>query len=186
MSEFKGYKNGVNMGGWLSQCDHSKERYDTFVTEKDFETVKSWGLDHVRIPIDYEVVEDKDGTPIESGHVYIQNAIDWCRKYGLNMILDLHKTAGFSFDSGEKETGFFESDAYQERFYKLWERLAEKYGKYEDMLSFELLNEVTDKAYCEPWNRISNECIKRIRKIAPTRKPRIIDIRMWMKVLSEM
>ena len=42
------------------------------------------------------------------------------------------------------------------------------YGKDSDMLAFELLNEVTKKEYCEPWNNISNECIRRIRKIAFT------------------
>ena len=30
---FEGYKRGVNFGGWLSQCDHTKRRYDTFITE---------------------------------------------------------------------------------------------------------------------------------------------------------
>ena len=29
------------------------------------------------------------------------------------------------------------------------------------------MNEVTKKEYCETWNRVSTECIKRIRKLAP-------------------
>ena len=62
MREFTGFKHGVNLGGWLSQCDHTKERYDSFVTEKDIETIKSWGLDHVRVPVDYDLIEEKDGT----------------------------------------------------------------------------------------------------------------------------
>ena len=36
MKKFEGYTHGVNFGGWLSQCDHTKERYDTFITEEDF------------------------------------------------------------------------------------------------------------------------------------------------------
>jgi hypothetical protein len=35
------------------------------------------------------------------------------------------------------------------------------------MLCFELLNEVTDKAYCDTWNRVSTTCVKRIRAFAP-------------------
>ena len=31
MREFKGYVHGVDLGGWFSQCDHSKERYDNFI-----------------------------------------------------------------------------------------------------------------------------------------------------------
>ncbi|MCR5103447.1 MAG: glycoside hydrolase family 5 protein [Eubacterium sp.] len=167
MKEFTGFLHGVNLGGWLSQCDHTKETYDTFITEKDIENISKWGLDHIRVPIDYDLVETETGEYIESGFDYIQRAIDWCGKFGLNMILDLHKTFGFSFDSGENEEGFFEKKEYQERFYRLWEKLAEKFGKYSDRLAFEILNEVTDKEYCDEWNRISVECIKKIREFAP-------------------
>ena len=62
MREFKGYTRGVNLGGWLSQCDHTEKRYSEFVTEKDIENIKSWGVDHVRVPVDYELVEEADGT----------------------------------------------------------------------------------------------------------------------------
>ncbi|MBP5416330.1 MAG: cellulase family glycosylhydrolase [Clostridiales bacterium] len=168
MKTWKGYQKGVNLGGWLSQCDDTEETYSTFVVEEDIKTIKGWGMDHVRLPFDYELIEDKDGNPVESGYGHIQDAIDWCGKYGLNMILDLHKTMGYSFDDAHGEAGFFDSEKLQERFYTLWERVAERFGKYEDRLAFELLNEVTDKSYCDLWNKISYECIRRIRKIAPT------------------
>ena len=167
MKTFDGYTHGINLGGWLSQCDHTKERYDNFITEPDIERIKSWGLDHIRIPVDYDLVEEADGTYKEDGFGYIQKALDWCGKYGLNMVLDLHKTFGYSFDFGEAESGFFDNEAYQERFYKLWEQFATRFGKYADRLCFELLNEVTDKEYCDTWNRVSHTCIRRIRAIAP-------------------
>lgn len=170
MKEFKGFMHGVNLGGWLSQCNHTKERYDTFIVEKDIEVIKSWGADHIRVPVDYDLVETAEGEYKEEGFGYIQKAIDWARANGLNMVLDLHKTFGYSFDSGENESGFFDNEKYQERFYKLWEEFAKRFGKYEDMLAFELLNEVTKKEYCDSWNRISTECIKRVRKYAGTIK----------------
>ncbi|MBR0385672.1 MAG: cellulase family glycosylhydrolase, partial [Erysipelotrichaceae bacterium] len=70
-------------------------------------------------------------------------------------------------DAGENEKGFFDNKDYQERFYRLWEQFALRYGKYREHLAFELLNEVTDKEYCEAWNRISRKCVERIRKICP-------------------
>ena len=167
MKRFIGYEKGVNFGGWFSQCDYSKDRFDNFIKEKDFEKAASWGLDHVRIPIDYNLVEDDNGNYLDSGIAYIQNAIDLCGKYNLNMVLDVHKTAGFSFDDGENEAGFFESEELQERFYKLWEMLTKNFGKYHDRVAFELLNEVTDKAFCAKWNEIAEKCIKRIRAICP-------------------
>ncbi len=170
MRRFEGYLNGVNLGGWLSQCDHTKKRYDTFIVEKDIETIKNWGLDHVRVPVDYNLIEDEKGNYREEGFGYIQKAIDWCGKYGLNMVLDVHKTYGFSFDKGENEIGFFDNEDYQERFCRMWEQLAARYGKYSDRVAFELLNEVTSKSFSDKWNRISDVCIKRIRKIAPVTK----------------
>ena len=168
MRTFTGFQKGVDLGGWFSQCDHSQERYDTFITETDFAVIKSWGCDHVRLPVDYDLLEDKAGAPRESGYARLEKAILWARENGLHMVLDLHKTAGFSFDPGEREAGFFENEKFQERFYVLWERIAGRFGKDADMLAFELLNEVTEKEYGPVWNRIAAECIRRIRAIAPT------------------
>ncbi|MBO6060613.1 MAG: cellulase family glycosylhydrolase [Clostridia bacterium] len=167
MKIWNGYRKGIDLGGWYSQCDHTEERYDNFITAEDFAVIAGWGADHVRVPVDYELIEDEAGAPKESGYVRLERTVELCRGNGLNMILDLHKTAGFSFDPGEHEAGFFENEAYQERFYRLWERIAQRLGRHSDMLAFELLNEVTEKEYCETWNRISHECIRRIRAFAP-------------------
>ena len=164
---FSGYMKGVNLGGWFSQCEYTQEHYDSFITEADFVELSSWGLDHVRVPVDYNLVETEDGEYIESGFERIKGCIACCRKYGLNMILDLHKTYGYSFDEGENQSGFFDNTDYQERFYRLWEQFSTRFGSFSDMLSFELLNEVTDPACSDTWNRIAEECICRIRKICP-------------------
>lgn len=164
----KGFLKGINFGGWLSQCDYSDDRLRHFIEEKDFATVASWGADHVRIPFDYNILENDDGTYKEEGFALIDNALELCKKYSLHTVLDLHKTAGFSFDYyGESESGFFENEKLQERFYALWEQMAKRYGHLHDRVVFELLNEVTDKDFIDAWNRISYECIRRIRQHAP-------------------
>ena len=170
MKSWPGYLRGVNLGGWLSQCPHTTERYEGFLGEEDFRTIRDWGLDHVRVPVDCELVEDAQGVRREEGFAYIRRAVDWSRRYGLNMILDLHKTFGFAFDADERENRFFEDAALQERFYRLWEEFARRFARFEDTLAFELLNEVTEQAYSAAWNRIAAECIARIRAIAPTVK----------------
>lgn len=171
MKTWNGYQKGVNLGGWFSQCEYSKEHFDSFITEKDFEVIAGWGADHVRLPIDYNLVEQEraDGSInyLEEGFDYISRAYEWARQNNLNIIIDLHKTAGYSFDAGEKQEGFFESETLQERFYCLWEELAKRFGNQGSSLAFELLNEVTDKEYMETWKKISLTCIDRIRKIAP-------------------
>ena len=98
MKNFNGFMHGVNLGGWFSQCDYSQHRFDTFITEEDIKTISSWGLDHVRLPIDYNLVETKDGQPIESGYDRIKTAIEWCKKYNLNMRKKFrHKSIKFKY-----------------------------------------------------------------------------------------
>ena len=167
MKKLKGFRKGINFGGWLSQCDYSKDRLDNFITENDFKTAAGWGIDHVRVPIDYNILENEDGTYNESGFDRVENAVLLAKKYGLNIIIDIHKTAGFSFDFGENEAGFFDDIKYRERFYRLWEKIAERFAKYTDMAAFELLNEVTEKRFIDVWNETANECIRRIRAYAP-------------------
>lgn len=167
MKVWKGFQKGINLGGWYSQCDYSQERYDNFIQEKDLKEIHEWGADHVRLPVDYNLVQTKDGAWLEEGFARIQQALDWCGKYDLNMVLDLHKTPGYSFDVDEREEGFFEQEDYQERFYGIWEEFARRFGKYQERLAFELLNEVVEKECMDTWNQIADTCIRRIRQICP-------------------
>ena len=167
MNTFTGYNHGINLGGWLSQAELTKEHMDTFITESDLKIIKEFGADHVRLPIDYSVIEEEDGSEKPEGYRYIDNCIEWCRKNGLNLILDLHKTAGYIFDDFENCKGFFEDEALQTRFVNLWDRLAKRYGKYSDRIAFELLNEVVDANMAEIWNDIAQRAIVKVRENAP-------------------
>lgn len=167
MRLFEGYKKGVNLGGWLSQCrDHyNDEHYSTFITEPDMDVIKSWGCDHVRVPVDYNVVMKEDGSFIESGFKYIDNVIAWCEKRGMKMVLDLHKAPGFIFDDKEYCQFFFDKKL-QDYFVSLWEEFSHRYAKYHSFVAFELLNEVTEDRFAATWNEISARTIKAIRAIS--------------------
>lgn len=167
MRRFEGYTKGVNLGGWLSQCgpeNYNKEHYDTFITEKDIAQIKSWGLDHVRVPVDAEVIQEESGELKEDGLAYIDTCIGWCRKYGLRMILDLHKAHGYVFDD-ESNCQFFYQEKLQDIFVYLWAELAKRYGKDKDIVALELLNEVTAREFAETWNKIAARTIEAIRKV---------------------
>ena len=88
---------GLNLGGYLSQCEHSYNHYQEFINQNDIKQIAEWGFDHVRLPIDYNVLENDDGTPIEEGYQLVEKIISWCKESGLNIILDLHKAFGYSF-----------------------------------------------------------------------------------------
>ena len=55
-------KKGVNLGGWMSQCDYSEGRLNGFITEEDIKKIASWWMDHVRLPVDYNVIQNEDGS----------------------------------------------------------------------------------------------------------------------------
>ena len=171
MKKFDGYNRGINLGGWLSQCCHNKEHYETFISEDDIKTIASWGLDHVRVPLDYEVLETEDGTLIPEGFVYIDNCLKWCERYGLNVIIDLHKTAGYSFnDANTASNALFTNERFQQRFLNLWIELSKRYAQYSDRVAFELLNEIVEADNCEPWNKLATKAIAEIRKYSSTIK----------------
>lgn len=170
MKLFEGYQKGINLGGWLSQNDSfTKDHFENFITEADIKEIAAWGLDHVRVPVDYVIIEEEDGTPKEAGYTYITNCMNWCKKYGLHMIFDLHKTYGYTFDpldDGDKEI-FFHSEELQNRFIHTWKEIAARFGKYPDVVAFELLNEIVSPDVVDEWNEIVKKVIPAIREIAP-------------------
>lgn len=170
MKIFEGYQRGVNLGGWISQCvSYEKEHFDTFITEADIEKIAGWGLDHVRVPVDYEIIVTDDGAWKEEGFSYISSCISWCKRHHLNMILDLHKTKGYMFDTEAVANPdlFFTQKELQDFFVMIWKELATRYGCESDMLAFELLNEIVNPDYAGKWNEIALRAIKVIREIAP-------------------
>lgn len=79
------------------RCEGILEKhYATFVTEQTFKEIAAAGLDHVRIPFSYWAVEKYDGDPFlyRTSWRYLLRAIEWCRKYGLRVNLDLHGLPG--------------------------------------------------------------------------------------------
>ncbi len=170
MKKFEGFQKGVNLGGWISQFDkYDKAHFDSFITEKDIDYIASLGFDHVRVPVDYNVLEDEEGNIIESGFTYLENCRKWCEKNHLNMLIDLHECYGYSFDPLKKDMDrikFFYDEKLQERFLNLWKEIANRFGKYPNQVAFEPLNEVVSETVVDAWNGILNKFIDTIRAIS--------------------
>ena len=159
-----GYEHGINLGGWLSQCPPSVEHYDHFIQKEDFAKISQWnGVDHVRIPISYELLTDRDGNWKKEGFERLHTITEWCQEYHFNLIIDLHKCRGYSFDPDEQETGLFEREDYRQQFLALWEEIAKQFGNNEH-IAFELLNEIVEEKNKDNWNALALKCIQRIRK----------------------
>lgn len=76
--------------------DTIEKHYATFVQEDTFREIQDAGFDHVRIPFSYWAVKTYDGDEYLP-HVswrYLLRGIEWARKYGLRILLDLHGIPG--------------------------------------------------------------------------------------------
>ncbi len=159
---------GINFGGYFSQCEHSLEHYRTFITKEDVKRVADLGFDHIRLPIDYEVLETEDGYDYLDGIAYVNQFHTWCKEYNMDVVLDLHKAYGYDFnDAGDElKNSLFSNEALQRRFVELWTRIAQRYGNL-DYVAFELLNEVVEEHVAEPWNHLIDLTVDAIRRYAP-------------------
>jgi len=160
---------GINLGGYLSQCRHTKEHYESFIKAEDLKIISDAGFDHVRLPVDHNVWEFVDGSENEYGYSLTDRAVSWCKDAGLNVILDLHKAKGYDFNDANnaEKNNLFTNKELQERFITLWGRTAKRYGKCENV-AFELLNEVVEESNVDAWNSLIARTVSKIREYAPT------------------
>ena len=168
MNKLVGFKKGINLGGWLSQGSLELSHLDSFIKEEDIKRIKDMGCDHLRLPVDFENIYDEEKKEAkEIGYKYIDLCINWCKKYELNVVLDLHKAPGYTFDDLEYSKDFFKDEDLQKLFLDIWDKLSKRYAVYSDMMMFEMLNEVTSFEVIDEWNDLALKCIKVIRKNAP-------------------
>lgn len=163
MKIWNGYIRGINLGGWLSDCPYKEEHFKTFITEEDIKMIATWGLDHVRLPIDYELIHDNNSF---NGMHYVDDCINWCTKYGLNIIIVLHKGPGYSSATPESNNLLFDLDL-QSQFINVWKVFASFYGD-KSNVAFELLNEVISDNCL--WNILVQKTVKKIREITTETK----------------
>ncbi len=160
-------RRGVNFGMWLSQADVRDEaQLAKRFSEADFKRLAASGADHVRLPIDHELIEETESPHDlrEVGLAWVDQALAWAWKHGLCVILDLHKTAGMSFFTPEQNR-LWDDAALQQRFARLWGGLARRFqAAPHDRLVFELLNEPT-AADNEAWNRVAALALAAIREV---------------------
>lgn len=168
---WEGFQKGVNLGGWLSQFDRYDPRhFDTFITEKDIGEIAAVGFDHVRLPVDYIVLEDEDGVFREEGFARLRRCLDWCRAHDLRCVIDLHECFGYSFDPLKKDMDrrrFFFDAALQDRFLRLWTELARRFGGEPEWAAFEPLNEVVPMDVAKEWNDLIRRYVETVRPLAP-------------------
>lgn len=83
-----------------------ERHWSTWYNESDFEDIKNFGFNMVRIPIGYWAFEMLDNDPYVLGaQKYLDLAIEWAHKYDLKVWIDLHGAPGSQ--NGFDNSGLF-------------------------------------------------------------------------------
>jgi endoglucanase len=170
---------GTNISHWLSQSTRRGEERLRWFTEKDVELIASLGFDHIRLPVDEEQLWDEAGQKEPEAFTLLHNAIGWCQKKNLRVIIDLHILRSHHFNAKEKP--LWTDPKAQEKFFALWRDLSAELKKYPvSLVAYELMNEpVADDA--EQWNKLVETLMRQIRQDEPHRKI-VIGSNKWQSV----
>jgi endoglucanase len=161
------FKSGTNISHWLSQSNVRGIQRQVYFTEEDVKYLAGLGFDHIRIPVDEEQLWKEDNQKDIEAFILLKNALGWCKKYKLDVIVDLHILRSHHFN--QKLKPLWTEPTAQERFYQCWRDISSELKNYpvEDV-AYELMNEpVADDP--EEWNKLVKQALSVIRKSEPNR-----------------
>lgn len=181
MKRYERFSRGMGIGGWLTNYKRfhvlPKERqlditvgdlehFRTYITERDIAYIASLGMDHIRLGFDQIVVEEAPFVYRAEIVGLLHHFVDWCHKYGLRPVLNLHKALGNYCDIPD-QVGLVRDEGLRERFVALWGMLESEFSSDGDVF-FELLNETVDASAAE-WNEFLRKTIADLRPFNPNR-----------------
>lgn len=156
-------QRGTNFSHWMAE---SPARLAGRLLYDDFARMARYGADHIRLNIAHQmlVYEQPPYGLKSSGLAVLDRAIEWARKAGLSVILDLHTTPGMCFMTPDANNIWTDTEQ-QARFAGIWRGLAQRYKTpaYEHV-AFELLNEPT-AANNADWNPIARMGLEAVRAV---------------------
>lgn len=194
MKPFENMKRGMGVGGWMTNYKRvrflpadramditigDREHFDRYLTKWDIQNIRSFGMDHIRIPFDQCVIEEHDRpySYREDMLKLLDRVIDWSLEEGLEVVLNLHHAFGCYCDFAEASS-LLDDEALKVRLIRLWEMLEDRY--HDKDIVFEILNEVTTTD-AEAWNALAKRAVAALRAKNPTRRI-IIGSAQWNSV----
>ena len=169
---------GAKISAWrgfnlIERYDVRKNAPNSGYVENDFKWIAQFGFNFVRLPIDYRLyVKNNDWCAFdEAGLKLIDQGIEFGKKYGIHISINLHKAPGyyvFKKAKGFNDELWTQKDA-QAAFVAHWVMFAKRYkGVPSSQLSFNLLNE-PKRCTVEQYVAVFRQTIAAIRAIDPGR-----------------
>ncbi|HAF14030.1 MAG TPA: glycosyl hydrolase family 5 [Blastocatellia bacterium] len=133
---------------------------DNYITREDIRFIKQAGFNSVRVPFSYRLfVSEGEPQKLEgAGYELLDRVVDWCKKEGLFVILDMHAApGGQTGDNIDDSWGYpflFESAESQDLTVNIWRKIAARYPDEPTVVGYDLLNEPIahyfDSVYLNP------------------------------------
>ena len=119
---------------------------ENWITPRDFDIIKSWGFNVVRLPFYYDLLEDAaaPGQLRPDAFKWLDRAVNMATTAGIYVILDLHGAPGGQ--SNDQCTGHGGQNKLwlpenRKRAAFLWKAIAERYRANATVAAYDLLNE---------------------------------------------
>ncbi|HEV7301113.1 MAG TPA: cellulase family glycosylhydrolase [Tepidisphaeraceae bacterium] len=112
---------------------------------------------------------------LETELAYFDQVLNWCRKHGVLIALDLHSPpGGEAFEAGyiTGRGDIFRKPEAQAKFVEVWRRIAERYKGNDVIWGFDLMNEPDDTMLaegCLDWQQLAERAGRAIREVDPAR-----------------
>lgn len=120
------------------------------ITADDVAKWASWGVNSVRLPINYRSISSADGAYIEQGFAAIDQFIAWCKAQNIVVVLDLHAAPGSQncevmSDSQDGVAGLWKHpELYRQWTIDLWQTIAARYANESAVGGYDLFDEPFD------------------------------------------
>ena len=139
--------------------------------EDDFRIMHDWGFNFVRLPMDYRNwIVDKDWRKIDEPALKrIDKALEYGRKYGIHVLINMHRAPGYTVASPKEEKSVWTDDEALDVCALHWSTFAKRYaGVPSSQLSFNLFNEPSN-IEIKPFMKVHRRLVSAIREIDPQR-----------------
>jgi endoglucanase len=136
--------------------------------ERDYERLKSLGMNAVRFYVNYLTLESDDapGALREDGFKWLDDNIQWARNNGIYLVLNFHVPPG-GYQSLGAGKALWRDSKMQERFIALWRAIAARYAKEPTIAGYDLLNEPVVDSEIDQWKTLAERSIRAIREVDP-------------------
>ena len=118
---------------------------DGYITPRDFDLIKSFGFNLVRLPFDSRMLIDADGKLRPDAFKYIDRALQMAEDAGVYVILDMHGAPGsqsiMDHTGMRNQNKIWSEPKLQDQMVELWRTISTRYKDRTVVAAYDIMNE---------------------------------------------